>query len=76
MKKTNLLYGRTVQNGILFVLNPGKEALKVIGKAGTQTRLPAINIDNEGFIFGATESTVASYFMYDPKIDKLVDLVR
>lgn len=72
-EKTNLLYGETVQNGILFVLNPEKEVLKAIGKAGTQARLPALSIDNKGIIFGATGSTIASYFMYDPKVDKLID---
>lgn len=70
---TNLLYGGTVQNGILFILNPTKKILKSIGKAGTQGRLPAIAIDRDGVVFGATGSTIASYFMYDPTDDGLCD---
>ena len=71
--KTNLLYGGTVQNGILFVLNPTKKVLRTIGKAGTQGRLPAIAIDQEGYIFGATGSTIASYFVYNPRNDSIFD---
>lgn len=72
-KERNLLFGGTVQNGLLFSLDPDKESLRIITKAGSQDRLPAIAIDKDGIIFGATGSTIASYFMYDPNTDTHID---
>jgi hypothetical protein len=72
--ETNLLYGGTAQNALFFSFDPFKENLRIIGKAGPQFRMPALDIGRDGVIFGATGSTEASCFLYDPETDQLKDL--
>jgi hypothetical protein len=72
--QTNMLYGGTAQSALFFSFDPFKENLRIIGKAGPQFRMPALGIDRDGIILGATGSTEVSCFLYDPKTNQLKDL--